>query len=91
MALDHVLPVNNCRGLSLPAEWIEDCTNLVLACAVCNGFDNRYRPTAAECPRSLEAVYALRGRIFAERKARIAERHRAERAFFAGRPWERRR
>jgi len=91
MALDHVVPSSVCKGFSLPDEWADDSSNKVLACAACNGFDNRYRVSVqAECPLTLEAFYALRDRIFAERKARIAERHRTEREFFERRLWEKR-
>ncbi len=50
MALDHVVPKSVCASFDLPTEWIEDCTNEVLACAACNGFNNRYRP-ASDVPR----------------------------------------
>lgn len=90
MALDHVVPVSVCRSLSLPDEWTEDCTNKVLACAACNGFDNRYQPVSAGCPESLEAFYSLRDRVFAERRGRIVARRRSEREFFQRRLWEQR-
>lgn len=89
MAVDHVVPKNICGNLSIPVEWYEDCTNKVLACATCNGFDNRFKQAPSDvCPASLEAFYALRDRIFSERRIRIAERHRAEREYFARRLWE---
>jgi hypothetical protein len=91
MALDHVVPGNVCRSFALPDEWADDCTNKVLACAACNGFDNRYKQSPVEvCPRSLAEFYQLRDRIFAERSLRIAERHRSEREFFERRLWEQR-
>jgi hypothetical protein len=90
MAIDHVVPRNVCASLSIPALWYEDCTNKVLACAACNGFDNRYKPPASDvCPASLEEFHSLRDRIFIERKLRIAERHRRERKYFASQDWTR--
>lgn len=89
LALDHVVPENVCRSFELADEWTHDCSNKVLACAACNGFHNRYRqPDDAVCPRNLEEFYALRDRIFLERKALIAKRHEDERAFWERRPWE---
>lgn len=90
MALDHVVPAGVCKGLGIPAEWREDCSNKVLACAACNGFRNRYRPPVEpNAPMTLEAFYALRDRIFVERSARIVESHDADRAFFESKPWDR--
>ncbi len=89
MVLDHVVPVSVCRALNLPVEWQEDCLNKVLACAACNGFRNRYKPSASiVIPSSLVEFCVLRDRIFAERKQLIAQSHKKERAIFATRPWE---
>ncbi len=89
MALDHVVPKNVCKNFSLPEKWIEDCTNRVLACGACNGFDNQYKPPAdTACPQSLEDFYSLRDRIFNDRKARITDRRNKEEAVFKDRPWE---
>ena len=53
MALDHVVPVSVCNGLGIRAEWQEDVTNKVLACAACNSFRNRYKsPAEVTCPKS---------------------------------------
>ena len=88
MAVDHVVPISVCGSLSISPLWYEDCTNKVLACAACNGFDNRYKqPEVDTCPTSLDEFYALRDRIFRERTARIAERHRLERDYFERRLW----
>ena len=88
MALDHVVPVSVCRALGIPAEWQEDITNKVLACAACNSFRNRYRsPADVECPQTLDAFYNLRDRIFTERKKAILERHESERDFFNALSW----
>jgi 5-methylcytosine-specific restriction endonuclease McrA len=89
MALDHVVPVSVCRSFSLPDDWTEDSSNRVLACAACNTFDNRYKtPLSTECPHTLTDFYRLRDSIFAERKERVAEKHRIERMFFEQRLWQ---
>ena len=89
MALDHVIPASVCVKWGVPAEWREDCANKVLACAACNAFRNRYKPASGKSvPDTLEAFLALRDRVFAERKNLIIERHKDEKAFFDGRPWE---
>ena len=91
MALDHVVPKSVCKGLSLREEWAEDCINKVLACAACNGFDNRFTPKeACACPPTLEAFCELRDRIFAERKARVTACRNKEREFYRRRLWEQR-
>jgi len=83
MALDHVVPVSVARRLQIPKEWVQDYANGVLTCAACNGFDNRYQPSSTvECPGSLEEFFALRDRVFTERKNRIRFCHEQERAFF---------
>lgn len=88
MALDHVVPASACAALGIPAEWQEDVTNKVLACAACNSFRNRYKPPAdVRCPKTREAFFDLRDRVFAERKKAILQRHEEEAAFFGTRPW----
>ena len=83
MALDHVVPEGLARKLQLPKEWSQDYANAVLTCAACNGFDNRYEPSfEIESPTDLEQFFALRDRIFLERKERIRACHERERAFF---------
>jgi len=89
MVLDHVIPASVCLSMHIPSEWCEDFSNTVLACAACNGFCNRYSlPIGIVPPITREAFYDLRDRIFCERKKLIAERHKEEREFFKGRPWE---
>lgn len=89
MALDHVVPVSVCHALNLPLEWQEDCVNKVLACAACNEFRNRYKPSEPiEVPNSVDEFCVLRDRIFMERKELIAKSHEKEQAVFASRPWE---
>lgn len=88
MALDHVVPQSVCAAFSLSAEWTHDASNMVLACAACNGFGNRYRPKEqTPCPTSIEGFYDLRDQVFAERSVNIREKHEAEKAFFNERPW----
>src|SRR5688500_9912407 len=61
IALDHVIPTSVCNGFGLPADWIDDCSNRVLACSSCNGFLNRYKPSLdVACPVSLEEFFNLR-------------------------------
>lgn len=89
MQVDHVVPFGTGKALGIPVEWLEDCSNLVLACAACNSFCNRDTiPVGIELPGSLEDFYALRDRMFRLRRQRILGAHQKERAFFEGRPWE---
>jgi hypothetical protein len=83
LQVDHVVPVAEALRLGVPAGWANDRFNCVLACAGCNGFDNRY--TVSETgPHEwrLEAFIALPDRVFAERWQRIADRRARERAAF---------
>jgi hypothetical protein len=83
MALDHVVPTSVCKGWGLDKTWTDDCVNKVLACAACNGFDNRYMPTVERvCPQSLDVFFDVRDRIFLERKELIRKSHEEELAFF---------
>ena len=91
LQVDHVVPLNVATDLGLRFELYEDMFNLVLACAACNGFDNRYRYRyLAEAPSrttwTVEEFVVIRDAIFADRSARIAARHDIERAFFASLP-----
>ena len=89
MALDHVVPRSVCGTLGLHVDWVEDCSNKVLACGACNSFFNRYKPAGElVCPSTLDAFYDLRDRIFQERRPPILQKHRDERAFFERRAWE---
>jgi hypothetical protein len=89
MALDHVVPRSVCGSLRLHDDWVEDCSNKVLACGACNSFFNRYKPSwEFDCPDTLDAFYDLRDRIFEDRKRPILQKHKDERAFFARRAWE---
>jgi hypothetical protein len=90
MALDHVVPTSICKIMDIDRAWCDDYSNMVLACAACNGFCNRYN-TIPETGRieSPGDLYDLRNRIFLDRKLKIEARHVSERKLFAKRPWER--
>jgi len=89
MVFDHVIPASVCKRAGIPLTWCEDFSNTVLACAACNGFCNRYRPSK-EVPRveSLEEFYILRDNVFEERKKLIALRREVEREFYDEKRWE---
>lgn len=90
MALDHVVPKSVCASFNLDSEWTEDCSNKVLACAACNGFNNRYKPSPNIVrPESLDEFFNLRDHIFNERKPPILQRREEEQQFFNLRAWER--
>ena len=85
LQVDHVVPLNVAADLGVPLDLYEDMFNLVLACAACNGFDNRYRYRVGLSPQAtwtVEAFVALRDTVFTERCKRIEVRRAAERAFF---------
>jgi hypothetical protein len=88
MAIDHVVPKSVCIEFGLSPEWYEDCSNKVLACAACNGFYNRFKPsTEVACPVTLEQFFDLRDQIFNERKGPILQKHIDEKDFFDSKPW----
>lgn len=90
MSVDHVVPRGEALRLGIDISMYEDAINLVLCCAGCNGFGNRYQHPAApnQTPDlSLDAFLELRDRIFADRFARIAARRAREEALFESRPW----
>jgi hypothetical protein len=89
LQVDHAVPTSVAKNLGIPFQLYEDMFNLVLACAACNGFDNRYRYRVDVPPQAtwtVEEVVVIRDAIFADRSARIAARHDIERAFFASLP-----
>ncbi len=89
MALDHVVPTSLCLEFEVKPEWIDDCSNRVLACAACNGFENRYKPSfRISKPSSLPRFYDLRDRIFRERYDKIQLRRDKEHEFFMSKPWK---
>jgi hypothetical protein len=87
MSVDHVVPAGEARRLGISPEFYEDAINLVLCCAGCNGFGNRYRREIE--PRgawTLDDFLDLCDAIFAERFERIAARRNWEIAQFESRP-----
>ena len=89
LSVDHVVPRGQASLLGIPSEYAEDIINLVLCCAGCNGFGNRYRVVGAPRPSwSLTDFVALRDDVFDERSRTITERRRAEEAFFRSQPWK---
>lgn len=89
MSLDHVVPTSVARSLGIPEEWFDDFANTVLCCSACNGFANRYEvPASVSLPESESDFFALRDKIFKERRAMIRACHGEERAFFESKPWE---
>lgn len=90
MSIDHVVPSGEARRVGIAPQFSEDAINLVLCCAGCNGFGNRYRTTIEPRPIwSLEQFLSLRDQVFEDRFARIAGRRAVEMAFFESKPWER--
>lgn len=90
MSVDHVVPRGEARRLGIAATQYEDAINLVLCCAGCNGFGNRYRCEAIPRPNwIIDEFVALRDHVFADRYQRVANRRAQETALFASRPWER--
>ena len=87
--LDHVVPASVCKDLGIKPEWQDDNTNKVLACAACNGFNNRWKPDWKPEPiRTEQEFLDLRDRVFKERFWGVHERRERERAVFHQRKWE---
>lgn len=93
-AVDHVVPMSTLRQLDIPTEFGGDCINMVLACAGCNGFRNRYAVDLVLAPKrsapdvwTLEDFLTLRDAVFAQRFEIIATRRQVEMAFFEERHW----
>jgi hypothetical protein len=83
MSVDHVVPLKVCENFGVPRELSRDYANLVLACAACNGFANRYRPDFDIArPITPKAFFDFRDRVFGERRELIANKHRDEISFF---------
>jgi hypothetical protein len=85
MVIDHVVPVSVCKGLNIQMEFCRSLANMVLACAACNGFDNRYRLTSERKVSTFREFLVLRDEIFIARRERIQRKHESERKFFAER------
>ncbi len=90
LSVDHVIPVAECNRLGIPFEWAQSYSNTVLSCFGCNGFDNHYTIQRDEATGrwSLDRFFALRDRVFEDRKDRIARRRADEIGFYESRPWE---
>ena len=91
-SLDHVVPAGQCKSMGIPDEWSDSFSNLVICCSGCNGFDNRYRiPWQEPAGKwTLASFFALRDRVFEERKLRIMSRRDEEVQLYKMRPWEKR-
>lgn len=89
MSVDHVVPRGESLRLGIATGLYEDAINLVLCCAGCNGFGNRYHYEAEPQENwTLEEFLVLRDYVFADRFQRIAARRIQEEAAFASKPWE---
>lgn len=89
LVVDHAVPYSVCKANQIPADLSKDYSNMVLACATCNGFCNRYKPSFPITPVDTDAAfYALRDKILEERRKLIAERREDERKFFNNAPWK---
>ncbi len=92
LSVDHVVPRGQAVTLGIDAVYFEDVINLVLCCAGCNGFGNRYTvplPAAERGPWDLPTFVALRDTVFAARSIVISARRATELAFYQSKPWER--
>jgi hypothetical protein len=89
MSVDHVVPRGEALRLGIPAQYSEDFINLVLCCAGCNGFGNRYRlPHEARPYWQLHEFVAIRDEAFAARFKSITIRREAEQRVYLSKPWE---
>jgi hypothetical protein len=89
MSGDHVVPRSEAQRLGIAVTLDEDAINLVLCCAGCNGFGNRYRCEALPQDNwTLQEFLILRDRVFTDRFQRIASRRVRKEALFTSRPWE---
>ena len=88
--IDHVVPDKECNRLGIPDEWCWSYSNMVSCCYGCNGFDNRFQVSWEESTEewTVARFFALRDRVFKERKARILRRREEEIEFYESRPWE---
>jgi hypothetical protein len=90
LSVDHVIPTGECRRLSIPEDWCESYSNMVICCSGCNAFDNRYQVTwdVETANWTLERFFWLRNKVFQERKSRILDRRALEIRSFESRRWE---
>jgi hypothetical protein len=83
MALDHVVPASTGKAKGIPEKWLDDSASKVLACAACNGFQNRYPLAEQEtCPTTLAEYFDLRDRVFMARKKLVQDSHQKELEYF---------
>ena len=88
ISVDHVVPRSDAIRLGIPVAMYEDLINLVLACAACNGFGNRYTSkTDSPTGWTLEGFCELRDRCFAERYELVKVRRQQEQSEFQRSPW----
>jgi 5-methylcytosine-specific restriction endonuclease McrA len=80
LSIDHVVPGGTVKQFGWPREWIEDITNLVTCCRACNEFLNGYR-VQGPAPPTVDDFFAARDVHFIEKRSRVIERHRTERAW----------
>lgn len=82
MVIDHVVPVSVFKRLNMEMEFCRSLANMVLSCAACNGFDNRYKLPLERKATTFQEFLALRDEVFIARKERIQRKHESERKFF---------
>ena len=89
LQVDHVIPTTMGKRLGISTEWLEDYSNLVLACSACNTFENQFdKKSVIEPPRTLDEFFNLRNTVFLARKPMIEKCQQNERQFFDSQPWE---
>jgi hypothetical protein len=78
VSVDHVVPLRQAAALGIPTMFSEDLINLVLCCAGCNRFGNRYAiPMSLAVLRTtweLGDFIGLRDAVFNARASAIAVR-----------------
>jgi 5-methylcytosine-specific restriction endonuclease McrA len=83
MCVDHVVPSGYIKENGINTEWEHDYANLVLACAPCNGFDNRYKPRFPPQPlETPEQFLSFRDQVFVERRANVLALRESQRSIF---------
>jgi hypothetical protein len=80
LSIDHVVPQQMIKA-GYPKAWVLDTIYVVACCMACNGLFNR-DPAALEVPTTLDAFFAIRDELFAQRRARIRVRRELERGWF---------
>ena len=91
LSVDHVVPRSQAETVGI-IQYLHDMTNLVVCCAGCNGFGNRYtvpQTLLESLPEpDLERFFALRDRVFEARSAAIRQRREAEMQEFQRKRWQ---